>query len=1020
MAQSDWEVVSPQASSDWEPVTAAAASDWEPVANSSEWETVTPQGPSTLSKIAQAVEMPMRGMRGVGVTAQRLVSGDTLGKALERGAAATTPQYESIPGEKIGAIGGDIIGAAPLFTALAAATPALGMGAVGAGALEGAVGGAASSAIAQKAKDDEISGKQVALGAALGGVLGGAAGKVSSVITNRGAARVAEAQAAKLEGEVATLQTLRERWQGLRAAAAQNAPDKGFTIGQAVSTGKNIQRIDEVIAQKTAEISKLRGEPVPVAPAEQAAQEPVAVQPQAEPQLSAKETPPAGPPPTLPVGDGGEVPNPVPIMQQAVKDTEKIVDAFKAKIPEIIETEPQRVIAYNRGRQITDTILDTIESGRVSPEEGARLFGLEYSPTETKQALMLRLRAASTLYGQGLNRLSQAAQEFMRVAGKDKELAAELQRLAGGPNKDVTMIGRLFRPIAAVGTDVIQTWRGFLTSQIGTTARNIMSQTGRYGIGIFDDAVNGAMRMALGKETPKAAMSNALEDVLSLFRRFTPEGRAKIQSVLDAFPVEKAALESTPLSDLILSANTAVGRVGAPIARTLNILNTVQEDFFRRLAFDARLRSNLTRLGVGIDDLSRLRPAAAKQVVNDAVQHALELTFAQNPEKGTAGKAVLDLWNKIPILNVMVNPFPRFWLNAMKFTREFGPWGIAFSKFDNPNPELVLRGASRAFTGSLMFSAALAMRYKDYAGERWYEVKPDPVKQPNRVVDIRNFNPFTVHVFLADFMKRYLDMKAGKRQDIGYEPADIANAVIALRRSDFAGVPILDNFVFSKNEITENPERMMQTLTKMMGDFVGGFGTPIKSFRDLFEGFNAEQPVMSTKQSPLMGPLVESMPGLRTEYLKPQPSLFREQDRVREEVGKKQIPGMSFRTKTDVEKELDRLDLKESDYTLKSSDADLNDSAAHWTGQFAPTVLRGLFAHPNYANMQRDRQKFLADTILKNVRVAAIDVAKGTNPDIAISQQLRQIAEKLPTTESRLIKDIALGMERERQKGRLP
>ena len=123
-------------------------------------ETASPQlpegfGAPTLKEAARALKTPGYGGRAIGVGAERLMRGDSLGRAAERAAEATKPEYQAIPGERKGAMIGQASGDALLFTGL--------------GAVAGPVAAAAVSPAARAAAPPVVSG---AVGAAIGGLDG--------------------------------------------------------------------------------------------------------------------------------------------------------------------------------------------------------------------------------------------------------------------------------------------------------------------------------------------------------------------------------------------------------------------------------------------------------------------------------------------------------------------------------------------------------------------------------------------------------------------------------------------------------------------------------------------------------------------------------------------------------------------------------------------------------------------------------------------------------------------------------
>ena len=63
---------------------------------------------STLQKVAQASDLPMRGLRGIGVGAEDLIEGKGLETSAERATAATQEGFQPEKGEKLGSFAGEV------------------------------------------------------------------------------------------------------------------------------------------------------------------------------------------------------------------------------------------------------------------------------------------------------------------------------------------------------------------------------------------------------------------------------------------------------------------------------------------------------------------------------------------------------------------------------------------------------------------------------------------------------------------------------------------------------------------------------------------------------------------------------------------------------------------------------------------------------------------------------------------------------------------------------------------------
>lgn len=122
-----------------------------------------------------ALKLPGRGVRGVAVGLERLARGDDMGRAAERAAEATKPDYEAIPGERKSAAIGQAIGDLPLWTAAGAG--------IGPAAAAPVVRGAAALANAVPA----AAGIKAAVPFLASGSIGAAVGGLDAVLSDMAA-----------------------------------------------------------------------------------------------------------------------------------------------------------------------------------------------------------------------------------------------------------------------------------------------------------------------------------------------------------------------------------------------------------------------------------------------------------------------------------------------------------------------------------------------------------------------------------------------------------------------------------------------------------------------------------------------------------------------------------------------------------------------------------------------------------------------------------------------------------------
>ena len=725
--------------------------------------------------------------------------------------------------------------------------------------------------------------------------------------------------------------------------------------------------------------------------------------------------------------------DPEPVMARVAKNDEEIgkkyLKALENKDLDAVvgSYRYQTEAKYRINQLLADFVEQKGEVGKrmalsILDENGVQIYkDIEALPPKQ---FAEEIRRSSTKAGEILNRLSQvskAMKKMMEAAEEatDDDIAKALTELL---NKDGQRpLSEGLRGMTSFGRDAIDAWRGFLTATFGTAARNIMTQGARVSVGMMDNYINGMIQRHWYKVPKKQAFASVNSDWFALIQHFSnPRYRGKIQKLIETLePFGADRLGSNPLSDLNFKSRTKAGRVLTWSARKANELvgNTLQENFFRRMAFDARLRSSLTKLGFTLDDITKLKPEQIRTLVDDAVDHALTMTFAASPKKGTAGSAILNAYHKMPIGYVLLNPFPRFWYNAMKFSMDYSPFGFMFNKYAGKNVEQLASGISKTFVGTMLWSAAVATRASDFAGEKWYEVKPQPNKKPNLYMDTRNFNPYATQLFLAEFLKRFIEKRNGERVDYGFTTDEIANAVFALRRSDFSGLPFLDNVIFNKSEMTESWPKIVETVEKMFGDFLGGFTVPIKSIRDIAGGMEPIN-VKSVQQSPILAPTLSNIPIARN-VLPDEPSPTQSKPRQYEAPIIRQA-GLTFSHKSPFQAALDKHDISQTMLSARLGDPDLNDEGTKWVGKLLEAIMNPMVENPTYKKLGRYEQKWFIEMMIGELRPIALDIAKDLNPQLTTPMMIRALGDLLPIPAKKKLQVEALKLLNQAKGKRLP
>jgi len=328
----------------------------------------------------------------------------------------------------------------------------------------------------------------------------------------------------------------------------------------------------------------------------------------------------------------------------------------------------------------------------------------------------------------------------------------------------------------------------FMTSQPATSLRN---------------AVGGIIRMPM--DASVRIIDNTLQKITGA-KRLTPnsdefavfegffnekEVRAVEQVFRDAF-ADKAEKLFRPLIDMADATKNQTKLLGlAKFSRGLNAINTTSDNFFKRAAFTANLKRELNKMATQASKLSPeeyatrfdkefnvedfnliniIKDGRFKDVFGqskqglDALQKATEdtlyYTYQRSPDNAVA-KGFINFVHAVPFFGTSFAPFPRFMVNAMRFTYEHSPVFLMINKnAQKQMAALVNKSAreqvdgyeelSKGLLGTAAVMGATTFRMSPYAGENWYESKtPD-----GRTVDLRPFFPLAPYLFFGDLIAR--------------------------------------------------------------------------------------------------------------------------------------------------------------------------------------------------------------------------------------------------------------------------
>lgn len=654
-----------------------------------------------------------------------------------------------------------------------------------------------------------------------------------------------------------------------------------------------------------------------------------------------------------------------PPLEYVTEPTEKLARELSAtgKLakPVVEETLQKRVadaaqitieaLPPNEKKRIGQQVIDLVHSEQINWKELPAILD-KYGITAEEFAQ--RLKDTYSTAGRTLQRLSVVAQNVRKELSKNPEA----QKFLDAFIKEMPEPSSFDKLMGAV-QNLERQRRGLLVTQLATTMRNIASQGARATIGSLDDAFQGAIRATVGGEGNILKQTGeGLDTFISFYHRLTPSGRKRITQILesDSATLAKAKMFSTPVQEA----------VGGKIVNALNTLNRGQEYFFRKIAFESKLTQLLERSGM---DIKAIDPnKISSKMLEEAAQYSLEMTFAAMP-KSKFGRDLVKAWSNQPLATALLNPFPRFAFgNALPYIVNYSP--ISFLKAMNPrvvaelasgNPDIFAKNASRAILGTMQFGMAGWLREK-HGGEKWYQLKID-----DKYYDVRAYAPL-----LAPQMLIYEGMAHPERLNA----ADWVQAGLGLNR--IAGSALVIPDIVRAKKI----ESIMKTFSQMAGEYLGSFSVPARTFDDIYSGINAsENTYRDIREKPMVGPFQRNIPGwkeqlpemispLKTEPVKSEAPILR------------QLTGISQRTKTLMEKEVDRLQIDLGTIAPRTSLPQADREIVKNMGIIVEKVAPKILESKKYQNLNDAEKRLVLNKIFAEVRISARDKFAQDNPEL--------------------------------------
>ncbi|MBC7238528.1 MAG: hypothetical protein H5T71_00290, partial [Chloroflexi bacterium] len=209
----------------------------------------------------------------------------------------------------------------------------------------------------------------------------------------------------------------------------------------------------------------------------------------------------------------------------------------------------------------------------------------------------------------------------------------------------------------------------------------------------------------------------------------------------------------------------------------------------------------------------------------------------------------------------------------------------------------------------------------------------------------------------------------------------------------------------------QGPDNLKKAIAQFTGEFLGGFSVPFRTLKDFVAFFSDEEKVYRyTEEQPVTGPFLANIPGLQR-MLPPSPAITRAEPSQAEYPATRQLTGLTIKTKTPLEAELDRLDIRTYDLLPKTGDPYIDRLITAETGRVIAR-LGGIVTNPKYQALSEPDKVELLKSIFKDVKKEAKEKVLQEHA-AEIAARMRREMEGMTAEEKRAY------LEKQRRKGLL-
>jgi hypothetical protein len=316
----------------------------------------------------------------------------------------------------------------------------------------------------------------------------------------------------------------------------------------------------------------------------------------------------------------------------------------------------------------------------------------------------------------------------------------------------------------------------------------------------------------------------------------------------------------------------------------------------------------------------------------------------------------------------------------------------------------IANGDTKQFVKSAMgtagFLSAYQLRGSEYAGERWYEIRPSVdvaralgieinEKGIPGTIDMRPFNPFSSYVFAADVALKWNEDRLHQ-----ITTKDIVMGMASTNLRAGAGLYVVDQFLDSmatayQSGGPESVKDFLGAVSKGAAEYTStiwsGMLVPMQQIKDIVMHFDESQRTLrDASAEPLLGQFKRRIPYADETLPEVQLPTRAAAPRTENPVGR-QTTGMTVRgPKNSAERELDRMGFTRGNILSGSGDDEFDRISAKHMGPLVEKIITPFVESEAYKGMSDEMKNSMMEKMLAKVRSGAKAMASAERPDLSM------------------------------------